>query len=294
MAEWIDAHHHLWRYNRAEFDWIDDSMQALQRDYLVSDLVHETTRAGVDGTVVVQARQTLEETYWLLDCADQTQEILGVVGWVPLDGDDLPKVLRQLLTRPLFKGVRHVVQGEPDNFLLGDAFNRGISALLDAGLAYDLLIQEHQLREAKAFVGRHPQQRFVIDHVAKPKITARQMEPWRSNLLRLADCTNVSCKVSGMVTEADWAMWTAADVEPFLEVALDAFGPGRLIAGSDWPVCLVASSYKRWWSTLFEWAQKLSPFDREALFGGNARKFYVLDAAHGAATSTVTTGFPNH
>jgi L-fuconolactonase len=277
MGEIIDAHHHLWTFSETEYGWIDESMEMLKRDFIPSDLVQTINSAGIAGTVAVQARQTLEETRWLLDCAGQTPEILGVVGWLPLAGNELPHLLHELRDEPKLKGVRHVVQGEPDHhFILGEAFNRGVDSLLDAGLAYDILIYEHHLPQATAFARLHPQQRFVVDHLAKPKIARNIFEPWRTNLMRLADCPNVFCKVSGAVTEANWDTWTSADLEPYLDLALEAFGPGRLIAGSDWPVCLVASSYKRWWSTLFAWARKLTPSEQQAFFGGNACSFYNL------------------
>jgi L-fuconolactonase len=224
------------------------------------------------------ARQSLTETRWLLDLAERTSSIQGVVGWVPLIASDLPLVLKKFAGRPKLKGVRHVIQDEPDDdFILGDDFNRGIDALLDTGLVYDILIHERHLPQAAAFVARHPQQTFVLDHLAKPRIRTTELHPWQDNLRRLAAHENVYCKLSGLVTEADWATWTLDDLRPYLDAALDAFGPDRLMAGSDWPVCLLASSYKRWWSALHQWCIGLKPHECEQILGATARRAYHLD-----------------
>jgi L-fuconolactonase len=277
MAQRIDAHHHLWRYTPQDYGWISPSMQALQRDFLPEDLESELAINGIDGSVVVQARQTLDETRWLLELAHKTPSIRGVVGWVPLADDGLPTILAELGANPMLKGVRHVIQDEPDpNFILRDDFNRGIGALRGTGLVYDILIHEQHLPQAAAFVARHPEQSFVLDHLAKPKVRTHELEPWRTNLKRLATHRNVACKLSGLVTEADWAGWTPKDLHPYLDAAVDAFGLQRLMAGSDWPVCLLASSYERWWSTLFAWAQQFSTQERSEIFGGTAGAVYRL------------------
>jgi L-fuconolactonase len=189
----IDAHHHLWRYSAIEYEWIDDRMATLRRDFLPADFIDELTKTAIDGAVTVQARQTLEETQWLLKLASKHKEILGVVGWAPIASSDFETSLRTL-ANPKLVGLRHVVQAEPKGFLDGEDFNRGIRAMRGTGLIYDLLIVEHQLAEAIRFVNRHPQQIFVLDHITKPKIAAGETEPWRTQMRELSQRSNVSCK----------------------------------------------------------------------------------------------------
>lgn len=277
MVEIIDAHHHLWRYSKADYGWISAEMSVLKCDFLLDDLNREMHSAGVDGTVVVQARKSLAETRWLLECADAHPSIRGVVGWVPLVDANVPAVLAELAASAKLKGLRHVVQDEPDGFLLREDFNRGIASMAGTGLVYDILIHERQLPEAAEFVRRHPGQQFVLDHLAKPKIRSGELEPWRSNLFALVSAGNVSCKISGIVTEADWLTWTLDGLRPYLDAALEAFGPECLMAGSDWPVCLLASGYAHWWNTLRQWLDGMSTGDRELILGGNAQRVYGLD-----------------
>jgi len=274
----IDAHHHLWRYSPREYGWITPDMEVLQRNFLPADLAHEMSTAGVDGSVVVQARQTVTETSWLLDLAEKSPSILGVVGWVPLMDNDLPQILKQFAGRSKLKGVRHVIQDEPeDDFILRQDFNRGVARLLDTGLVYEILVHPRHLPFAASFVAQHPHQSFVLDHLAKPPIRTAGLQPWHDDLRRLADFPNISCKLSGMVTEADWATWTLDDLLPYLDVALEAFGPERLMAGSDWPVCLLASSYKRWWAALHQWCTGLTSQQCAQILGITARRVYQLD-----------------
>jgi L-fuconolactonase len=235
----IDAHHHFWKYHPAEYGWIGDAMACLRRDFLPADLQEEMRAAGIDGAISVQARQSLDETRWLLELADKHDWIKGVVGWLPLADPNC-----ELPAHPKLKGVRHVVQAEPHGFLDDEAFHRGIARL--NGLVYDILIVERQLPEAIRFVDRHPNQVFVLDHIAKPKIKSNELAPWRENIRELARRANVFCKVSGLVTEADYRQWTEAQLRPYFDVVLEAFGPRRLMFGSDWPVCLVACEYGRW------------------------------------------------
>lgn len=277
MPEIIDSHHHLWRYNPTDYPWITAAMPALRRDFLPQHLIHATASIPIQGTIAVQARQSLEETHWVLDCAAQNPSILGVVGWAPLTDPNLPAILRDLCRDSRLKALRHIVQDEPDDhFLLRDDFNRGIATLLDTGLAYDVLIFERHLPQAIQFVRRHPQQRFVLDHLAKPSIRHRHLQPWRDNLLRLAENPNIVCKLSGLVTEADWHTWTLDDLRPCLDTALQAFGPSRLMAGSDWPVCLLATTYSRWWSTLLEWLAPLPLAAQQHILATTARNTYAL------------------
>jgi L-fuconolactonase len=272
----IDAHHHLWRYSEAEYGWIDDSMTELRRDFVTADLERELAAAGVGGTVVVQARQTEEETRWLLSCARETTRILGVVGWAKIAADEFERSVEQLAQQPRLVGLRHVVQAEPHGFLEDTAFNQGIRAMRGKGLVYDILIYERQLEEATCFVDRHPAQPFVLDHIAKPKIAVGELEPWRERIIELARRPNVRCKISGMVTEANPKSWTPEQLRPYLDTAVEAFGPDRLMGGSDWPVCLVGTSYKGWWNLLREYFAAFSEEERASIFGGCAMKTYGL------------------
>ncbi len=273
----VDAHHHLWRYTPEEYSWIDDAQQVLRHDFLLADLEREATAAGVDATVAVQARQTLEETHWLLDLATQSKLMKGVVGWAPLSADNFPAILADLRKNPLLRCLRHVVQGEPEGFLNAPRFNRGISALLETGLTYDILIFPHQLPEATRFVDRHPAQVFVLDHIAKPDIRHNEFDSWNAAIRDLGRRENVTCKLSGMVTEADWNRWTPAQLYPYFDTVLDVFGPSRLMIGSDWPVLTVASNYSDWWRIATEWIAPLSPTERAQIEGEVANRIYQLN-----------------
>ena len=254
-------------------------MSAIRRDFLPPDLEKEIRGAGIDGVISVQARETLEETHWLLTLAAQNPFIKGVVGWVPLTSRSLRDELDRLQGDPRLRAVRHVVQAEADGYLLRADFNAGVSALRDVGLAYDLLIHERQLPEAIRFVDRHPQQVFVLDHLAKPRVRENRLEPWRRNLRELARRENVYGKLSGLVTEADFTTWSEAELRPYLEIALEAFGPQRLMFGSDWPVCLVACPYRRWYDVACRFAASLSPEEQASLFGRTAASAYGLGGA---------------
>jgi L-fuconolactonase len=273
----IDAHHHLWQYVPAEFDWIDETMLALRKDFSASDLEREANAAEITGTVVVQARQSLEETRFLCGIAATSPLLLGVVGWAPIMAARFPKILEEVRALPRLAGLRHVVQAELPDFLDAPAFNSGIGHITAAGLTYDILIAEHQMEEAIRFVDRHPQQRFVLDHIAKPRIAAGELEPWATSMRELARRPNVMCKISGMVTEANWSDWTMETLRPYLDVCVESFGPARLIAGSDWPVCLLASSYTNWWNILQGYFGAFSEEERDSIFAGNAIRFYRLE-----------------
>jgi L-fuconolactonase len=273
----IDAHHHFWHYAPQEYEWIDESMSALQREFLAGDLEALALQAGIDGVVSVQARQSLEETQWLLHIAEVTPLIRGVVGWAPITDPHFASALASLRQQPLLKGLRHVLQAEPDAYMLSDAFNEGLSLLKDAGLVYDILIVEKQLEAAIEMVDRHPHQVFVLDHLAKPLIASGALEPWRTRMRELSKREHVFCKLSGLVTEADWQHWTIPGLQPYVDTALECFGPHRIMAGSDWPVCTVATTYSGWFETLRTVLSDLTPSEKEQVFGRTAIKVYGLD-----------------
>jgi L-fuconolactonase len=266
----IDAHHHLWHFKSEEFGWIDDSMSCLRRDFLPEDLSRELAAAGIDAAIAVQARCSLLETDFLLGCAKDSNNIIGVVGWAPLGFSGVGAILDRLLSDPKFVGVREITQGLPSGYFDDAAFNAGVRELTARNLSYDILIYPSQLEEVVQFVDRHPDQRFILDHAAKPPIIAQKLEPWRTQILTLAQYPNVSCKLSGLVTEANWRSWNALSLRPYLDVCVDAFTPNRLLAGSDWPVCLAASTYARWWETLREYFERFTSQERSSVFGHNA------------------------
>jgi L-fuconolactonase len=273
----IDSHHHLWRYDPQEYGWIDDNMKVIRHDFLPPHIEQEIQAAGIDGVVTVQAHQSVAETEWLLDLASQNAFMQGVVGWAPLTDLEVREVLGMLATNPKLKAVRHVIQGEPDaNYVLREDFSRGIRALPEFGLVYDILIFERQLPQTIRFVDQHPNQVFVLDHIAKPRIGDRVTSPWAENMHELAKRPNVYCKLSGMVTEADYHGWTERDLQPYFDVALEAFGPRRLMFGSDWPVCLVAVSYQRWFNIVSGIVERFSEDERDRIFGGTAAEAYKL------------------
>ena len=278
MVPCIDAHHHLWRYTAAEYSWITGEMRGLRRDFLPDELRQEMQSSGIQATVCVQARQTTQETASLLRFAAEYPWIAGVVGWADIAAEDFPARLGALLRSPKLKGLRHVLQDEPDpSFALRPDFQRGLAALKGTALAYDILIHAPQLPVAAQMIDKHPDQVFVLDHLAKPKIAAGEISPWREHLCALAQRPNVWCKLSGMTTEANWTQWTLDDLRPYLDVALEAFGPGRLLAGSDWPVCILASSYSQWWQVLRAWAANLSATEQDSIFMRNAAEVYRLE-----------------
>lgn len=272
----IDAHHHLWRYSAEEYGWIDDSMPALRRDFLPHDFERELAASGIAGAVTVQARQTLEETRWLLDWAAKFEAMRGVVGWAPIAAENFPAVLEELAQEKKLVGLRHIVQAEADGFLDAPDFQRGIAQLRATDLVYDVLIFERQLEEAIRFIDRNPEQQFVLDHMAKPKIAAAEIEPWRSRILELSRRPNVWCKVSGLTTEAQWSRWSLESLRPYLDTILNAFRPSRLMAGSDWPVCLVSCGYTQWWQVLREYFASCSAHEQARVFGETAREVYRL------------------
>lgn len=277
----IDSHHHFWNYDPVEFNWIDDRMQAIRRSFLPEQLKVELNLAGIDGVVSVQARQVIAETDFLLECANTNDFIKGVVGWLPLADANISEVLERYSDQAKLKAMRHVVQGEPDGFLDSEAFNHGIQCLEQHNLVYDVLIFERQLKEAIRFVDRHRNQTFVLDHIAKPQIKNNLVEPWQKNIREFAKRENVTCKLSGMVTEADFQNWTPQQLQLYLDTVLDAFGPERLMFGSDWPVCLVACGYQRWHDLIREYISPLSLDEKSAIMGGTAIQTYKLTPVNG-------------
>jgi L-fuconolactonase len=273
----IDSHHHFWKYDPIEYDWIDDSMKVIRKDFLPESLELTIREAGVDGVISVQARQSVEETSWLLEMARQNKFIKGVVGWLPLINDDIEVELEKYSGNKLLKGLRHVIQGEPDpKFMLRKDFNSGVSLLKKYSLAYDILIVERQLPNMIRFVDQHPDQVFVLDHIAKPLIAKHELSLWKENIQELARRENVSCKISGMVTEADFNSWTPQQLQPYFVVVLEAFGADRLLFGSDWPVCLVATSYKNWMELVQKNISELSKIEQAKIMGENAIRLYRL------------------
>lgn len=277
MTMKIDAHHHLWQFNDRDYGWMSQEMTALQRDFLVPDLQAVLQASGIGGTVAVQARQTTGETRWLLALRRGVAVMRGVVGWVPLVEPDVRRHLDEFAADPGLKGVRHVLHDEPDDlYLLRDDFNRGISLLREYGLVYDLLVFERHLPQTIEFVDRHPNQVFVLDHIAKPRIREHVFSPWRERITELAKRENVYCKLSGMATEADWSTWTNEDLEPCFDAVLEAFGPRRLMFGSDWPVLLLAATYDIWVKTVNRKLETLSQDEQARIWGGTAVDAYRL------------------
>lgn len=274
----IDSHHHLWKYSAAEYGWISPQMRAIRRDFLPEQLETLMHHFDIEGTVAVQARQTLEETSWLLGLSGKHALIRGVVGWVPLtEGVGVKGHLERFAGSRKLRGVRHVIHDEADpRFILRDDFNAGVGALMEFGLRYDILIFERHLPAAIEFVDRHPKQVFILDHVAKPRIKGRILSPWDGNMRELARRQNVYCKLSGMVTEADHQRWSPETLQPYIDVALETFGPQRLMYGSDWPVLLLAGTYERWFRTVRKAIAKLSKTEQERIMGGTAAEAYGI------------------
>jgi L-fuconolactonase len=272
----IDTHHHFWRYNPAEYGWIGPPLGLLRQDFLPQHLAEEMKQAKVDGVVSVQARQTVAETAWLLELAGEHDFIRGVVGWVPLVSPKVKDELERFAANPKLKAVRHVLQNESDDYMLRPDFDEGIKALRPFGLVYDVLIFERHLPQTLEFVDRHPDQVFVVDHAAKPRIREGILQPWKDRMIELARRPGVYCKLSGLVTEADWQAWTPSQLRPYAEAVLEAFGPRRVMFGSDWPVCLLACAYGRWCQVVEEFISKLSPAEQQRIWAGTAAEAYKL------------------
>lgn len=273
----IDAHQHFWKYDPVRYAWIDQSMAEIQHDFLPSDLKPILVENEFEGCVVVQVEQSEGENEFQLQNAVENEFIKGVVGWVDFEAVNINERLNYFSQFKKLKGFRHILQGEKQrDFMLRPDFKRGIAALQTFGYTYDILIFPDQLGYAKSFVEAFPYQPFVVDHLAKPYIKNKKLDEWKKDISALAKHENVFCKVSGMVTEADWNNWEKEDFSPYLDVALEAFGSKRLMFGSDWPVCLVAASYKHVLLIAKEYFSALSADEQDAFWGGNATRFYNL------------------
>jgi L-fuconolactonase len=273
----IDSHQHFWRYDPARYGWIDESMGVLKRDFLPEQLASELDATKMDASIAVQADPSEQETLFLLDLAKQSRRIAGVVGWVDLVSPQLDQRLKFFSQFEKLRGVRHLAQSEPDDrFLVRPDFTRGISRLREFGLAYDILIYPKQLPAAMELVAKFPKQRFVLDHLAKPEIRTKKLAAWATLIGSMGRNPNVYCKLSGLVTEADWHRWSPADFDPYLDVVLEAFGEDRLMFGSDWPVCLLAASYKQVKDIIADFVERKAPKAKEKIFGANAVRFYEL------------------
>jgi L-fuconolactonase len=272
----IDAHHHFWQYNKEQHGWINDEMESIRRDFLPANLEPQLVENIIDGVVTVQVDHSTSETNWLLELAAAHTFIKGVVGWVDFKKATIEGDLDKLAANKKLKGLRHIVQAEPDGFLLQSEFLKGITALSKRGLTYDILVYPHQLPEAIKFVKHFPNQKFVLDHLAKPFIAKHQMQPWKKDITELAKNENVFCKLSGMVTEADWKEWDTEHFTPYVDTVLEAFGANRLLYGSDWPVCLVAASYFEQLDLVESCIDRLSLTEKQKIMGDNAVQFYNL------------------
>jgi L-fuconolactonase len=273
----IDAHQHFWQYDPAEYGWITEQLAAIRRDFLPADLKPLLDQVGFAGCIAVQARQSMDETRWLLELAGNYEFIRGVVGWVDLRSPELGSQLETLGGNPKLVGVRHLVQDEPDDdFMLRDDFRAGIARLREFGLTYDVLIYPRQFSAAIRLVQDFPDQPFVLDHIAKPAIADRKLEPWESGIRELAKSPNLLCKLSGMVTETRWNQWQPADFRPYLDVVFDAFGPGRLMIGSDWPVCTLSASYESTMAIVLQYIAQFPAEEQKGILGANCARFYGL------------------
>jgi len=273
----IDAHHHLWKYEPKEYGWIDSDMQVIRRDFLPADLHKELLANGISGSVAVQARQTVEETRWLLELAGENDFMKGVVGWVPLADPNVGAVIEQFAANPKLRAVRHVLQDEPDeNHILREDFNRGIRQLAQHHLTYDILIFERHLPQTIQFVDKYPNQIFVVDHLAKPRVKYKAISPWREHMRELAKRPNVYCKISGLATEANHQRWTEEQLQPYIDTVIETFTPRRVMFGSDWPVCLLAISYQHWVAIVSKTAGRLSIAEQQRLWAETAIEAYGL------------------
>lgn len=273
----IDAHNHFWKYNQVRDTWITDDMSVLRKDYLPCEFSKTLEANKIDGAIAVQADQSEEETHFLLKLADASPRILGVVGWVDLRAKEITTRLEKLSAFKKLVGFRHIVQDEPNpDFLRGKEFQRGIAALEQNGFTYDILIFPSQLRAASHLVQQFPNQHFVIDHMAKPNIAKGEIADWQTEISSIAQHPKVYCKLSGIITEADWSTWSYQEIKPYLDVTIEVFGTDRVMFGSDWPVCLLAGKYAQVLQILETYFADFSEAEKEKVFGGNAANFYKI------------------
>ncbi len=272
----IDAHQHFWVYDLARHAWLTDEMATLRRDFMPADLEPILAASGIDGCVAVQADQTEAETLFLVNMARTYGFVRGVVGWVDLLAANLTDRLEAFSQHKEIRGFRHIAQAEPADFLARPNVIRGIRQLADFGFTFDILIYPSQLKAALHLVRAVPEVNFVIDHMAKPSVGRQEISRWSNFMVELAKQPHVSCKVSGMVTEADWQIWRKADLFPYLDVVFEHFGPDRLLFGSDWPVCLTAANYTQVKTVVEDYLIPWGDEVRSKVFGGNALKFYSL------------------
>ncbi len=272
----LDSHVHFWQYNKFRDSWMDD-MKILQQDYLPEFLTQTLSRNGIEGVIAVQADQSEIETRFLVELSKTHSIIKGVVGWVDLLSPDLDRKLEEFSAFPIIKGWRHIVQGEPDNFLLREDFQKGVAKLEAYNYTYDLLIYHRQLPAALSFVEKFPQQKIIIDHCAKPDVKRKKIDDWEKHMREIAKHPNIYCKLSGLLTEASWKDWSAADFYPYLDVVFEAFGTDRLVFGSDWPVVLVSGIYVQWKSLIEKYMEHHSAEEKENVFGLNGLRFYGIE-----------------
>jgi len=272
----IDAHVHFWKYEKIRYTWITDDMKTLQQDYLPQTIAGTLRRNGIDSCIAVQADQSELETLFLTELSKTHNIIRGVVGWIDLQNQNIEERLHYFSQYSIIKGWRHIVQSEPDNFLLRPDFQKGISSLQQYNYTYDVLIYPRQLKAALEFVSKFPEQKMVIDHCAKPDIAGKKIDEWTILMREMAKYPNVYCKLSGLFTEAKWKGWSPAEFYPYFDVVFKAFGTERLLFGSDWPVILLSGMYVQWKSLLEKYMENFDKEEKEEIFGGNAAKFYNL------------------
>jgi L-fuconolactonase len=272
----IDAHQHFWIYDQHRDSWMNDDMQAIRKDFLPDDLFPLLQQNNIDGCIAVQAGQSTGETDFLLQLADKNDFIKGIVGWVDLRDSEIEQQLQKYSSCKKLKGFRHIVQDEPENFLLREDFCRGISLLKDFHFTYDILVYSFQLHSVIKFIELFPGHRFVIDHIGKPGIKNRRIEQWQNDMKEIAQHPNVYCKLSGMVTEAEWKRWTVADLRPYMDVVFENFGTDRIMFGSDWPVCLLSASYRQCCEIIEQNTVYLNEEKKRKVWGENAIRFYNI------------------
>lgn len=272
----IDSHVHFWKYDRTRLDWIDNNMKVLQKDYLPSDIASTLKRNDMDGVVAIQAEQSEVETLFLLELARTHPIIRGVVGWVDLQAENVAERLEYFSPNSIIKGYRHIAQSEPDDFFYRDDFRRGLAAVFERGLTYDILVYPRQLKAATDLVKAFPGERFVLDHCGKPEIRAKKKDEWKQHIGQLATHQNVYCKLSGLFTEAEWKSWSAGDFYPYLDTVFNVFGPDRIMFGTDWPVMLLSGMYVQWKSLVEKYMENMNDEAKENVFGANAQRFYSI------------------